>query len=138
MVNNNNKRWFMNNKILKKSVSVLSLGAIAVVATAYPDVAMAGVKDVSQLAAQVEGNIEGVKKLAVSIAFMFGLILFIGGLYLIYKDSKQPGQDHAKKGFISIIVGTCLLLLPLMIDIAGGSLGDEKGAGDSMRSSGGF
>lgn len=126
MVKNNNK---------KTMFSLAIAGAILTAGVLIPDVAHAAPADITALSNTVEGNIEGIKKLAVSIAFMFGLILFIGGLYLIYKDSKQPGQDHAKKGFISIIVGTCLLLLPVMIGVASGSLGGKSDGVDSLKQS---
>lgn len=111
------------NKKFVKYASFATITAVTALAVVMPEVAMAAPKDISALANTAKGNIQSIKSLAVSIAFMLGVILFIAGLYLIYKDSKQPGQDHAKKGFISIIVGTCLLILPVMVDVASGSLG---------------
>lgn len=121
------------NKNFGKYTSFAVATAVASLAVIMPEIAVAGPADITALANTAKGNIQSIKSLAISIAFMLGVILFIAGLYLIYKDSKQPGQDHAKKGFISIIVGTCLLILPLMVDVASGSLGGNEVSNTSFK-----
>lgn len=107
----------MNNKIFKK-VSVLIASITA------PGMALAA--DLTSWTGHLGGQIESAKLFALAIAFMIGLFLFIMGLYGLYKDSKQPGQDHAKKGMISLGIGTLLLIVPTIIAIAAGTF-DEKG-----------
>lgn len=54
-------------------------------------------------------------------AYLFGLIIFIMGLYDLYLDAKKPGQELMKKGIIAIFVGTAFLIVPTVIAIAGGT-----------------
>ena len=77
-------------------------------------------------------QVDSAKEFALAIAFMIGLFLFIAGLYGLYKDSKQPGQDHAKKGMIALGIGTLLLIVPTIIAIAGGTFGDDENAEKSI------
>ena len=115
----------------KKLAIALAIGAITL---AIPDVAHAAdavtgkANDISGMAGAVEGNINAIKSLALSVFYMAGLFLFGGGLFLIYKDQKQPNQGHAKNGGISIIIGVLLLLIPSLIGIAATSVGGDSGA----------
>jgi uncharacterized membrane protein len=112
----------MKNKMLTK------LSAL-VVPTMVPCAAFAA--DLTSWTTHMGAQILSAKTFALAIAFMIGLFLFIMGLHGLYKDSKQPGQDHAKKGMISLAIGTLLLIVPTIIAIAGGTFdagGDEKSA----------
>lgn len=116
----------------KNKFSVGAVAAIAMGAMLFAVDANAA-NDISELATTIEGNIKAVKSLVVSISYLLGVVLFAGGLYLVYKDSKQQGQDHAKKGFISLAIGTCLLILPTMIDYMSGSLGGGDVSSSSFK-----
>jgi hypothetical protein len=110
----------MKNKFLTKACALI-------IAIATPGMALAA--DITTWTEHLGGQINSAKEFALAIAFMIGLFLFIMGLYGLYKDSKQPGQDHAKKGMISLGIGTLLLIVPTVIAIAGGtfdSSGDER------------
>jgi predicted transporter len=93
---------------------------------------MAFAADLTETADHLRDQMTSAKQFALAIAFMLGLFLFIGGLYGLYKDSKQPGQDHAKKGMIAIAIGTLLLIVPTVIAIAGGTFGDDENAVKSI------
>lgn len=122
-LNNNKAKIIITGENMKKNKYAMSvLSAVALGAMMFSIDANAA-NDVANLAETIQGNIKAVKSLIVSASYMVGVFLFAGGLYMIYKDSKQPGQDHAKKGFISLAIGTCLLILPTMIDYMSGSLG---------------
>ena len=103
---------------------------IIILAFALPEFAMAA--DFKETAKHINGQINAAKTFALAIAFMLGLFLFIMGLYGLYKDSKQPGQDHAKKGMISLAIGTLLLIVPTVIAIAGGTFDSGGGAEESI------
>jgi predicted transporter len=110
----------MKNKFLAKASTFVA-------AIAAPGMVMAA--DVTSWTEHLGKQMTSAKEFALAIAFMIGLFLFIAGLYGLYKDSKQPGQDHAKKGMISLAIGTLLLIVPTVIAIAGGTFdaaGDEK------------
>ena len=77
------------------------------------------VKDIAENATK---NIKAVKLLLLALASLVGLCLFLFGLYLFHKNSQQPGQDHAKKGFIACIVGVALLVAPFLIGVGAESL----------------
>lgn len=119
-----------------KSKSAILMGVFA--ASMAP--AMVYAADFTGTAEHVTKQIDAAKQFALAIAFMIGLFLFIMGLYGLYKDSKQPGQDHAKKGLISLAIGTMLLIVPTVISIAAGTFdggGDDK-ASTTYKSSDGF
>ncbi|MGD1524378.1 DUF6750 family protein [Vibrio owensii] len=110
-----------------KSLSRLSIGkcpkmvlfaTLAVAIMLVPELAHASeATSIGGLADNIKGNFKALKELAFSFGYLVGVVLFVGGIYLVYKDSKQPGQDHAKKGFISMMVGVALLVSPTLIEI---------------------
>lgn len=108
-----------NNKVLL----ALGVGVLAL----NPDLANAASQatpgTVAAMASSAEGNILAIKQLAMSVFYMIGLFLFGMGLFLLYKDQKTPNQGHAKNGFISIVIGVCLLLIPQLVSIVGTSVG---------------
>ena len=109
----------MKNKFLTKA----SAGFAAIAA---PSMVFAA--DVTSWTSHLGKQISSAKEFALAIAFMIGLFLFIAGLYGLYKDSKQPGQDHAKKGMIALGIGTLLLIVPTVIAIAGGTFSSGNDA----------
>lgn len=109
---------------MKKNVAKgLGLTAVALMGIISPSVFAV---DAGTLATNIGGNISGIKSLIVDFAFLAGVILFVSGLFLVYKDSKQPGQDHAKKGMIAILVGSALLVLPFMVNVGTSTISDEE------------
>ena len=87
----------------------------------------------------IKANFSSFKNLAFSFGYLMGVILFVSGIWLVYKDSKQPGQDHAKKGGIALLVGVALLTAPTLIEIFGAStVGDAQGISSSVTSDANF
>lgn len=101
-----------------------------------PELAIAA--DLTDSTDHLRDQIDSAKEFALAVAFMIGLFLFIGGLYGLYKDSKQPGQDHAKKGAYALGIGTLLLIVPTVIAIAGGTFGDDENAAKSVHYDSGY
>ncbi|MFK4132033.1 DUF6750 family protein [Pseudomonas luteola] len=122
---------------LKAFAAVASVGALALLA-AEPSLA-ATTSGLGVVAKSVEGNVSAFKSLALQIGFLIGIIAFITGLYLFWKDSKQPNQDHGKKGLIAFLVGCCLLVAPWLlgqgVETLGGSASDAQTA---VKASSGF
>lgn len=81
-----------------------------------------GPKNAAELAGTLQGQIGAFVTLALQFGFLIGTVFFLAGLFLLYKDSKQPGQDHAKKGFIALGVGSALMIAPTMMDVGTGTL----------------
>ena len=118
---------------------LLALGACALMMN--PEVASAatGATDIKGMAEATEANIVAIKSLAMSLFYLAGLVLFGGGLFLIYKDQKTPNQGHAKNGFISIAIGVCLLLIPSLVNIFSTSIGgSSEAAGKALSTAKGF
>ncbi len=90
----------------------LGLAAAALVML-VPEVAMA--KNMGDAADGLSGQFDSIKGAIIGAGFMLGAALAVGGVYMIYKDSKQPGQDHFKKGVVGLVAGALLLSLPALI-----------------------
>ncbi len=92
----------------------------------------------SQIFCNITSEFNSIGDMVVNFFYLAGLILFAVGILLVNKDQKQPGQDHAKKGGISMIVGVCLIILTFLINtfatsIKGDSVDDNDwkiGSGD--------
>lgn len=110
----------MENKMNKKLLGITSIMAVVMMSG---NVEAANVTTLGGMALEAEKNIASIKQLAMSVFYMIGLFLFGMGLFLLYKDQKTPNQGHAKNGFISIIIGVCMLIIPQLIGIIGGSMG---------------
>lgn len=96
--------------------------ALAMFAMVLPETAFAAkATTFTTLNNNIIANFTSFKGLAFSFGYLIGVILFVSGIWLIYKDSKQPGQDHAKKGGIALLIGVALLVAPTLIDIFGAS-----------------
>jgi H+/Cl- antiporter ClcA len=120
----------MKNRVVAASLAV---GAVALM-MAEPSFASLG-----DVAKSVEKDVTSFKSLALQIGFLIGIIAFITGLYLFWKDSKQPNQDHGKKGLIAVIVGSCLLVAPWLLGQGVGSLGGTEGdASNNVKTESGF
>lgn len=107
-----------------RAAKLAMLMAFGVGIMLVPDFAYAAeAKTLGGLSDNIKGQFTSLKEMAFSFGYLAGVFLFVGGIYLIYKDSKQPGQDHAKKGFISMLVGVALLVAPTLIEIMTASAG---------------
>ncbi|WP_137297164.1 DUF6750 family protein [Psychromonas sp. SP041] len=60
-------------------------------------------------------TLDAIKAFVVAIAYTGGVILFVIGLFLIYKDNKEEGRGHFKNGIYALIIGSILLILPTAI-----------------------
>lgn len=81
--------------------------------------------NVNELASNLENQITGIASLALTIARLGGVVIFCAGLFLLYKDSKQPGQDHAKKGIIALLVGSALIMAPALMSVGTQTLANQ-------------
>lgn len=113
-------------KQIKSFAPVLGVMAVASAAFLMPELAMADT--IGETAKRVSGNLQEMKNLAVNVGFFIGLVLAITGLWLFYKDSTQPGQGHAKKGFIALVIGVLLLSLPWVIDTTSSTITNDGGS----------
>ena len=67
----------------------------------------------------VKEQVTGLKDLMLALFGFLGLVLVGVGLFFFYKESKEEGRGHAKKGLFALIVG--ILLIGIMGVVALGS-----------------
>ncbi|MGI2918634.1 hypothetical protein [Vibrio parahaemolyticus] len=126
-------------KLTRKHGMYLGLGLLAGFALLAPDVAFANVKDAGEAAKNIEGNIQAIKSMIMSFFYLVGLVLVGVGLFLFYKDNKQPNQGHAKNGLVSLLVGVALLSITSIVALLTGTIGfDAKEANDRIEADAGF
>lgn len=119
-----------------KGALTLSLAAGVVALSAVEPVFA---KTLGEIAGNVEKDVTSFKSLALQVGFLVGIIAFITGLYLFWKDSKQPNQDHGKKGLMAVIVGSCLLVAPWLLGSGVATLGgNESDAATNVKTQKGF
>lgn len=99
-----------------------------------PEMAMAAT--FGDVADNVKGSVGSFKTLVVQVGFFMGIVLFVIGLFMIYRDSKEPGRGHLKNGIIAMVVGAGLLGMQTVIDTTletgfgdGGASADKTGFG---------
>ena len=90
--------------------------------------------DAAEVARNLDDTTTSFFSLLISFFALVGLGLAGLGVWLIYKDQKQPGQDHAKKGIIAFVVGAVLLILPVFVDVGSNTLtGGQDQASQNIR-----
>ena len=114
-----------NNKLFIAFMA--SMGAFLM-----PEMAMA--VSFGDVAGNVEDSVGSFKTLVVQVGFFMGIVLFVVGLFMIYRDSKEPGRGHLKNGIIAMVVGAGLLGMQTVIDTtletgfgSGGAPADQSG-----------
>jgi len=95
---------------MKKNITYLAGASLLFMA------GFAGAADWGTVAGNVKGSVEQFKELVVQLGFFIGVVLFVIGMFLIYKDSKESGRGHLKNGIIAIIVGAGLLAMDTVIN----------------------
>lgn len=83
-------------------------------------------------------RMQTIKEIIEMIGWVGGTGLVLLGLFLLYKNSQQPGQDHAKKGIIALLVGGALFALPTIVDIATDTATGESGEANMKKSDNSF
>lgn len=86
--------------------------------------------DAGDIAANLEETTTSFFSLMITFFAFIGLCLVGFGVWMIYKDQKQPGQEYAKKGIIAAVIGAVLLVLPVFVDVGTNTLtgGQEQGS----------
>ncbi len=110
----------MNTKIINKVVIGAGLALLAGSAVAADTTTLGGI------ATNVQGSVQSIKSLILNLFYLAGLFLFGSGLFLLYKDQKQPNQGHAKNGAIASFVGVSMLLIPTLVNYFSGTMGLEE------------
>jgi len=77
----------------------------------------------------MSGQTGSFMNLALQVGFLIGVIVFLVGINLLYKDHKQPGQDHGKKGLVALGVGSAFLAAPFLIDVGTSTVANGQQGG---------
>lgn len=88
--------------------------------------AFAALQDFAAASTKWSNQINGFKSFALILAALLGVVLFVLGLWLLYKESKQPGQGNGKNGFVAMFVGASLLSISALIGITSQSLWEDS------------
>lgn len=83
-------------------------------------------KGISKLSCNIQAQLNSIGDLAVNIFYLGGLVLFGTGLWLINKEQKMPGQEFAKKGMVSMLVGAGLVIVTFLLDQFATSIKGEE------------
>lgn len=117
----------------------LATAGLVMLALVGPEAALAASKDLNDMAQNGEKFITSIKSLMISLFFLIGLCLFGFGLFAFYKESKEEGRGHAKRGAISVGVGILLLIIPVAIKLtANTAVGSDANVDDNVQAEQGF
>lgn len=108
--------------ILSKVSRAAPFALVAVVGAAAlisADPAMAQSGDLMDAAERLGKTADAFKKMVLAVIYMIGIGLLGLGCWLVYKDSKQPNQGHAKTGIIAIGAGILMLGAPFFAGMTG-------------------
>lgn len=123
----------------RNKFAALAMAGMAVMALVGPEVALAAANDLNGMAQRGEQFIGNLKSLMISLFFLIGLCLFGFGLFSFYKESKEEGRGHAKRGAISVLVGVLLLIIPVAIKMtAATAVGSDANVESNIEATSGF
>lgn len=109
-----NFKSLFNNFNIARTAGALAL-ALAATGSAYASTA----NDLADIANNIESIVgEGITAVK-ALAMIIGLILLITGImsFKQHANDMQGTSGHAKKGFVSIILGACLLMAPTVLSV---------------------
>lgn len=107
-------------------LGLVVLFGLPVDAFAVPPATTAASGDIIALSTSWGSQMVGAKNIMVSLAALVGVFLFIVGVWMFYKESKQPGQGHGKNGMVAIFVGASLFSIAVLIGLASGTLWNDS------------
>lgn len=70
----------------------------------------------------LEGSMSNLTKVIVAVSALVGFGLAAFGIYILYKASKPNSQSNAMNGFIALIAGSALAILPYIVFSGGNTL----------------
>lgn len=112
-----------SNKILTKIST-----AMLVIYTTGANAAVSSAKDFTGVASNFGNAANEFGKTAVSVATLIGVVLVCAGLWHWYKEGKEEGRGHMKKGFIAVIVGLFFVALPKFVSLGENTIGADDAA----------
>lgn len=123
-----------SNKINRQVVTAVVGAALSLTAvTAF------GATDLTTVAAGWKTQLASALEIAKIVFVLIGFLLFGTGLLFFYKDNKQPGQGHLKTGFVALLVGSALLIIPWMLGMFTNTVADDtQGAAATSAAEGNF
>jgi len=96
---------------------LLTLGAEAWAATtSIPTTGVAGI------ATGVQGQLAGVATLMVYVAYVAGIAFALTGILKFKAHKDQPTQVPLSQPIVLLLLSACLLFLPSILNVAGGTL----------------
>jgi len=113
-------------------VAFISRGIVAVAFSFLPHAAFSasGYGTAGAAAEGLAEEGESFIRLIIILAAIAGLICFLVGAFMLYKDSKQPNQGHGKSAFIGFVVGIILVSPVAFMNMFGGSLTGGEATGE--------
>ena len=70
----------------------------------------------------LESSMSNLTKVIVAVSALIGFGLAAFGIYILYKASKPNSQSNAMNGFIALIAGSALAILPYIVFSGGNTL----------------
>lgn len=110
----------------RKAIVVAVAVATAVVLSLFALDAHAAISFKTQTSGWKD-QIDSILAFAKVVFGAIGLFVFAGGIFMIHKDSKQPGQGHLKTGIAGLFIGSCLMILPWLIGLFTESVAPNEG-----------
>lgn len=70
----------------------------------------------------LEGSMGNLTKVVIAVSALVGFGLAAFGIYILYKSSKPNSQSNPMNGFIALIAGSALAILPYIVFSGGNTL----------------